>query len=519
MDIKRVCIPMLTAIIIASQLMGCSALNKTEMNNALHSSSEVEIVIPSLASDVKIDTELGEEQSILWEELASLTLNESIRDSWDDTLGITLTETGKNGILYVDAEGNNVNNNTLRVALHNREFQKVFTASSKEFNALVDAVESNYIDVDVDDPNSNEQKTNALYMGINAYFNLLADNTEMNANPTTSITNAEFMAMVMRAETPVDDSLTVDPTFESAVGQNELNLYAQKLVDNTFLSLEDGSLNTKTYNNSISRGEAIYILMDRYFHDELENFDASKITLLDAKDAGDIASKQKFTGTEQESLKVLSHALSNPDKGAPTDIYKALCLAEQKGIINDETKWENALTRQDGIGLLVFTLMQEDGVAEFSAKLGKVEGYEVNLEDTSSTETSAGVDSEGSDAVFTEGEYQGNDLAEESQGTTSAPKVEGQLSDEEVLSILKADLDAGKMSQEEYDLMVEALASVNQKMDEAMENIANSQSQGTTHINTGAAEKYSTEGLDTEHRTNIQYGQGDYSGLEHIRIN
>ena len=119
MTIKRIVIPTITMVIIASQLMGCAAVTQSELLQMINQGDAIEIEVAT-----PINQEQGTESALDWQELASLSTNPDLRKSWDDILMITPTDTGKNGVLYVNAEGNNEPNNTLRVALHNSEFLK-----------------------------------------------------------------------------------------------------------------------------------------------------------------------------------------------------------------------------------------------------------------------------------------------------------------------------------------------------------------------------------------------------------
>ena len=185
MSIKRIIIPTITMVIIASQLMGCAAANQNELLQMLQQGDAIEIEVA-----VPISEEQGTESSILWEQLALLETNETLRSSWDDQLGITVTDTGKNGMLYVDVDGNNVNNNTLRMALHNREFAKLFEDENSMLE-LSNGVQNQYADIDVDETEK------AVYMGINGYFNLLPDSTPNFSNPDSTLSRLEMMAMVI----------------------------------------------------------------------------------------------------------------------------------------------------------------------------------------------------------------------------------------------------------------------------------------------------------------------------------
>lgn len=382
MKIRKLVIPTLTMVIIASQLMGCSALTQSELLKMIndHQQIEIEVAVPAFH-----EVGQGEESALVWVELAQLETNPALRGSWDDTLLITRTDTGKNGILYVNAAGENENNNTLFVALHNREVQKIFEDDSI-MKSLADSVVNNYADLEIADSNNRNEIIKAVYMGINGYFNLLPDNTPNYSNAHSTITRAQFMAMVYRADTPVQE-LASNSTFDDLVGQSDYNLYSQEVAENSYLDLESKSLNNMTYNGNITRAEAIYTLISRYYNDELQavNPANSGVTFSDAKDGGDIASAQKFI--EDSNAKdywksyELTYALQNADDGLPTDLYKALVVAYQNNIITTETRWDEAITLSEAMELLVKAIMNEKSVDTYTAKLGSVSGYEVDNEE------------------------------------------------------------------------------------------------------------------------------------------
>lgn len=426
MRIKKIIVPTITMVIIASQLMGCAAASQSELLQMINQGDAIEIEVAT-----PINEEQGEESSLEWEQLALLTTNPDLRKSWDDTLNITPTDTGKNGILYVDAEGNNEPNNTLRVALHNREFVK-YLENESDTTKLAEASAGNYVDLESDDI------MKSVYMGINGYFNLLPDSSPNYANPDSTLQRNEFMAMVFRAETPVQD-LEADTAFSDAVGASDYNIYAQGVAQDSYLDLQSKSLNNLTANGTITRAEAIYTIVSRYFADDLKNVDTKGVTFTDAKDGGNIAEQQKFIedGTQKDYWKSyeLTYALQNPDNGLPTDLFKALAVAKDKGLITSETRWDEALTKSEAIELLVTALMQETGVTEFNAKQGIIEGYEVNIDTTTETESdeldsanSVEVNSTHTDVQLGEDEYKGDNEANLKESATS--------------TVTEADLDA-----------------------------------------------------------------------------
>ncbi len=411
MSIKRIIIPTITMVIIASQLMGCAAASQSELLQMINQGDAIEIEIATPKNQ-----EQGEEFAIDWEELALLTTNPDLRKSWDDILNITPTDTGKNGILYVDAEGNNEPNNTLRVALHNREFLK-YLDSETDTLKLAEAVAGNYVDIESDDT------MKSVYMGINGYFNLLPDASPNYANPDSTLQRNEFMAMVFRAETPVQD-LTVDESFESAVGASDYNIYAQGVAQNSYLDLQSKSLNNLTANGTITRAEAIYLIVSRYFSDDLKAVDTKSTTFTDAKDGGNIAEQQKFIedAIQKDYWKSyeLTYAVQNPDNGLPTDLFKALVVAKDKGLVGDVTRWDEALTRSEAMELLIEALKQETGIAQFNAKQGITEGHEATTteattategeETTAETAEDDSINSTHTDVTLGEDEYKGDSI-------------------------------------------------------------------------------------------------------------
>lgn len=437
MRVKRFIIPTLTAVIIASQLMGCAAMTQSELLQAINNGDqiEIEVIEPGFVED-----EQGQETALSWTELASLTTNADLRSGWDDTLGIIRTDEGKNGVFYVNEAGDNENNNTLKVVMHNRAFVQSLE-SEDSLTALADASLKNYADIE------DNETMKAIYMGINGYFNLLPDNEPNYANPDSSLMRNEFMAMVYRADTPVQE-ITADENFATAVGQSDYNIYAQGVNDNAYLSTENKNLDNLTYNGAISRAEAIYLIVNRYFSEDFNSVDlnSSKSSLTDATDGGDIATKQKFI--ENDKMKdrwrayELQYAIQNPDDGLPTDLYKALVVANQKGLISATTRWDEAITRSEAVELLVTALQQDASMETFNYKLGNYDsGMDTTTESTDAVtdevDTSS-IDSAGVDSKIDEGDYV--DTTPAQSETTKEVTVDTANTTEEWLATVPKDI-------------------------------------------------------------------------------
>ena len=322
---------------------------------------EIEVAVPQNVTET-------DETLLNWIILASLTTNPDLRKEWDNKLNILVSEDSKNGVLYVNTDGKNEPNNTLRVALHNRELIKALEDKTIA-EALANAAELAYTDIDAE-----ENQDKAFYIALNGYFNLLPDSEDGASYADDALSRKEFMAMVARSELQVDETLTSSDDFNILVGKSEYNAFAEQVAPDSYLDTATKSLNNKTYNGTMTRAEAIYLLVNRYFKSDLASVDVSSTTFTDAKDGGDIATAQKFieNGTEKDYCRdyELVYATQNPDKGLPTDLYKALVVAKNKSLITEDTRWDEGITKSEAIQLLVEALKQETGIQIFTFKQG-----------------------------------------------------------------------------------------------------------------------------------------------------
>lgn len=358
---RKLVIGVSTALVLVTALTGCS--NQSELLKMINQGDmiEIEIAVPN-------GVDLSDEEALTWIILASLTSNPDLRASWEDTLKITISGDSKNGCLYVDVDGNQEDNNTLRVALHNRAFLTMLE-DTKTMEALALAAQNEYADLDAEDDDK------AFLAALNAYYNLLEDQTNGESGMDAKVTRAQFMSMVMRAETQVDESIVASDEFVESVGSSEYNNFASQVDEDCYLSTSYKNLNNKTYNDTMSRGEAVYLIVNHYFHDELELVDTKSASLDDCKDGGDIASKQKFmeNGMPKDYYRdyEMVYATQNPDDGAPTDIYRALVVAKKHGLVGENTRWDEGITKYEAIKLLVEAYKQESGVEMFNFASGK----------------------------------------------------------------------------------------------------------------------------------------------------
>lgn len=325
MNVKRIVIPVMTLVIIASQLCTVSAATRNEMASMLGNGQqvEIEVAMPSEQSSLKGQS-IGNEGEINWVPLAEVTGHDDIRNSIENHLSIK----NKQGSLYTNIKGKNDYNNVFSVAMNNSAVEKALNTNK---NFIANAACNSYTDLDIDD----EEK--CVNMALNAYFNLLPDGTEANAD--ASLTRAQFMAMVMRADTPVTEIQT-DTAFEKSVGQSEYNRYAQSVNKDSYLTL-----NNQLYNSSMTRAEAVYTIVSRYYADSLKNASSSASCYTDAKDGGAVAKSDRASA--------LNNSISNPDSGMDRELYKSLCVAKEKNLLTSaRSRWDEAITKNEAIALL-----------------------------------------------------------------------------------------------------------------------------------------------------------------------
>lgn len=354
MRVKRIIIPTLTAVLILASLSGCASTSQKEMLDLLNSGGEIvlELAVPS-----NYEESQGEqsEAGFPWTQLALLTTYRDFRSTFDEQFYIhSMGEQGKNGPAYIDLEGNWTNNSTLYYSFMNQQFCELWADSNVKDTLRNSIAKGVYVDID------NADSADVLDSAIlNAYYSLLETSEDGYMNPNSTLTRSEFLELLTRADTEVDESVNLE------TDENGLNGLANLSAKDSWLDLESGSLNPTTSASSISRGEVIYSLMHRYFPEQLEATEVgtSTVSFSDASYGNSIAKRAKLideeAGTYPNNWKTaeLYLMLENPDKGVTTDMYKAFVLASNLGVIepNSESRWDEAITRSEAINMIVDT--------------------------------------------------------------------------------------------------------------------------------------------------------------------
>lgn len=362
MKIRRIVIPTITMVIIASQLFGCACSTQKELNNMINNSQQIEIEVPEPNFE-----EQGTESELTWIQLSELKNYSEFRDGFDKVFDIETSDYSKAGILYIDSNGKSNGNNTLLNVFSNKSFVENYWNNESKQDAISTLAIQLYVDVD-------EESVDALYAAINAYFNLLADNEVNFYNGQATLSRAEAMTMLMRSVTPVE-TLKTNEAFTNAVGDSDFTDYASYVADDSYLTIADKSLNNQTFNGTITRGEFIYMVVNNIFgSDIVSNTDITNISLRDCKATTTI---HEYKETSYVKSYDLNFAIQNPDDGAPEDLYKALAVANKLGVIGSETRWDEALVKSEAVEIIVDAVLAHNNL----------NGYKVEVETGEIAET------------------------------------------------------------------------------------------------------------------------------------
>ena len=295
-------------------------------------------------------TASSESEPLEWIELDQLQTHSSLRRNFDDAFGIVRFDVGsKNGVMYSDLDGNWTGNNTLYNAFKNRTFVEDYWNNGKVKSTLAEYAREEFSDVNSDDV--------AVVAGMNAYYNIIPSATDGTSGLSANATRAEAMGAIFRADTPVE-SVEANAEFAAAVGDSEWNTYAQDLASYSWLDYTNGSLNSDNYNGFITKAEFVYMLMNRYFPDEMN----SAIANISGKT---VAEKQGFISTDKETgnvtyghawqAYVLQYGLSNEKAELQEQLSAALQLASSKGIVQSTSDWRNPIMKYDVVNMLIKT--------------------------------------------------------------------------------------------------------------------------------------------------------------------
>lgn len=382
MKLKRVILPTITMVIIASQLFGCASTTKQEAYDMLQETEQIELeyAVPEYDADEDSKVEL-----LPWLQLSSLETHPELRAAFEEYVGVTGTTGNKEGIIYINSGDITDQNNTLFMALGNTTFMNDYIRNDAQQSKIEEIANAEYTDLE------DNQSIPAV---INAYFELLPDQADGQFDGSATISRAQAMTLLMRATTPVsvvkgselEGSPVEDVDFTAIVGESQYTNFAAPMNEYTYLNTENG-LNDKTFNTTMSRGEYIYLLTKSIFSQSNYNdyFDgvgmedeslSEDVKLTTVKDGGDIS---------------LQEAINNVENGLPTDMYNTLARAVALGFIDeDDLNWDEAITKSDAITLFIDAAeTYQTNMKEVRNKMFGLDGITASEDKTTSSETSS----------------------------------------------------------------------------------------------------------------------------------
>jgi len=379
-----ICASALAIVLLATQLTACSVKPSKEMVKMIDSGDSILLALAKPSYNIVIKGKQPEK--LEWVQLDQLKTYNEFRQLFDEIFNIDIvTENGingKSGCLYVDEDGDRNGNTTLEDALRNKIFITKYWQNNDIRGKIIKTASQAYTDVSDND-------TYAITGAINAYYNLLESGENPSAfNPTQSLTREGFYSLMYKTENGVK-VITPDKAFAEAVGgETPLTKFAQEVDELGFLSVSNKSLDASSYKGSISRAEAVYMLVNQHFKDQLDKVTGKEKAFKDTKNAGDLALKANFKYKDKETKAIVSkdrwqtytlaYMLQNPKKGMQEELYKTMVVAKQLELIKSEdSRWDEPISKSEAIELIVNTYLAKN---QASGYLSEVEAGKINLD-------------------------------------------------------------------------------------------------------------------------------------------
>lgn len=410
MKAKKIIIAVAAVVFVFSAVIATQIIGRKDDTDA--KTSVIDTNKPVVIDVSVSDSDVEPKAELTWTELGKLTTYEKMRTAVDTAFDNAMADDGlKYGPFYIDKDGNQCTNNTLKVVLGNRYVAEMFATGGNVDIEKVDSSNLGAIEIPeetTEGTETAEEESSAMTKSINnsldtvytdlsdsdytpalfnAYFNLLPDSTPNYFNGGDTLSRAEAMALVTRATTPVQ-SLTAEDAFTSAVEGTDYDQYinyAAQQNASSYINTNDKSLTADNFKGAMSRAEFIYLIMNEvYGTDAVQGYDTTSSALKDCTNAGDLSAELKIAGSDRQNGYTLSHSLKNVDKGVTEELYKPLAMAVDKGIITPETRWNEGITKSEAIEIVVNAFSQyydENGYLVNNADKGSTQVLEAQAEE------------------------------------------------------------------------------------------------------------------------------------------
>jgi len=384
--IRRIVVPLVTLALLSISLAGCAPYTARELSDTIREGGSVSIEFSQEASMLPAEGRLAKE----WVQLDQLQTHSTLRTEFDRLSGTIQVNDGsgvpgKGGPLFIDEKGYRTGNTSLEDGLRNRTFVERFWGADGALTAFSKISELSYKDVV-------GGGLEGRMASINAYYNLLTDvgggGDDTLFKGSLGLSREQFMSLVFRSEHGVTE-LGRDAAYESATGgATDYSLFAQGVHSYGFLPIANRSLDKYTVGGAISRVEAIYFMVNRHFPEQLAASEGAGATgFSDTKDAGDLALRLGFK-TREDGVIIekdrwqaftLAYMLRYPDKGIQRELYRAMQVARELGLIipgdGNTSRWDEPITRTEALSLVVNTHLAKNELFGFlsTSEFGKMD--------------------------------------------------------------------------------------------------------------------------------------------------
>lgn len=383
------------AVVAVVAMAGCSLLETPELYNALKQGEDIEVQVYAEGKTAGETNYTFEEAQV---NLFHKTTHETERELIDALFGVkevdfTDGEHGKIGCLYVNSKNIGSEYVSFVDALRNKVFNERLAEEGVQ-QELARIGSSAYSDVDAD--------KYGLEAAFNAYYGLLGDEVDRETgvikfNPEGILTRGEFYSFIGRADSCVADWDEHLPNPDITEGYERLRVYAEVGEDGwdmvapaaayeqyAYLNSKTG-LTSNTYNGAISKIEAIYMLMNlkemeeymgvpefngenefidlrdggRMLEDSIESIRVSnELEVEDPDPTVPAGTKKAMDGYAHGVLirmfNTTGVGVSEADRGkAPTELYRAMVMAKELGIVGEDSRYDVPITRAEAINLFM----------------------------------------------------------------------------------------------------------------------------------------------------------------------
>ena len=383
------------ALTMSLSMVGCKSSDAKEMVAGIESGKtpEIKVAAPSAYSPKASNVNKAE---IVWTQLDQIkTHNMGFRQSIDEIFKTNIIKEanggsgGKQSCLYVvNIDGNDrySGNTTLMDAFRNKKFITEYWEDQLVLTELNKLASEAYKDL-------NENSPLAIEGVLNAYYNLIGTYGD-NFDGYEALTREEFYAFLVRATQGVYDiepneaymTLSDSHRFEGedTSRSREDALLAGSVEKYNFINTDNKGLTPELVDKHISRLEAIYMVVNMFLSEQYNNVGEKDTAFSDNINGGDIALKIGFkeevknpdkttqiVEKDMWQMYTLSYMLSHTDKAMQSELYNALVVAKQYGLITGtNSRWNEAISKDEAINLIINT----------AKALNRLEGYKTQVE-------------------------------------------------------------------------------------------------------------------------------------------